>query len=44
LVGGCHHLQPRGSPKPHPQPGLVPAGCRCSHQQLAVLQGVDGRR
>jgi hypothetical protein len=26
LVRGRHHLQPRGSPKPHPQPGPVPVG------------------
>jgi hypothetical protein len=26
LVGGRHHVQPRGSPEPHPQPGSVPAG------------------
>jgi hypothetical protein len=43
LVGGRHHLQPRGSLEPHPQPGPVPAGCRSRHRQLAVLQGDDGR-
>jgi hypothetical protein len=44
LVGGRHHLQPQGSPEPHPQPRPVSAGCRPGHQQLAVLQGADGRR
>jgi hypothetical protein len=39
-----HHLQPRGSPEPHPQPGSVPAGGRPSHRERAVLEGADGRR
>jgi hypothetical protein len=34
---GHHHLQPRGSPEPHPQSGPVPAGCRSGHWQLTVL-------
>jgi hypothetical protein len=38
LVGGRHHLQSRGSPEPHPQPGPVPTGRRPGHQQCAVLQ------
>jgi hypothetical protein len=44
LVRGHHHLQPRGSPKPHPQPGSVPAGGRPGHREHAVLKGADGRR
>jgi hypothetical protein len=43
LVGGCHHLQPRGSLEQHPQPGPVPTGRRSRHRQRAVLQGADGR-
>jgi hypothetical protein len=44
LVGGRHHLQPRGSPEPHPQPGSVPAGGRPGHREHPVLEGADGRR
>jgi hypothetical protein len=44
LVGGRHHVQPRGSPEPHPQPGSVPAGGRPGHRERAVLEGADGRR
>jgi hypothetical protein len=44
LVGGHHHLQPRGSPESHPQSGPVPTGFRPGHRQRAVLQGADGRR
>jgi hypothetical protein len=44
LVGGRHHLQPRRSPEPHPQPGPVPAGGRPCHRERPVLQGADGRR
>jgi hypothetical protein len=32
LVRGRHHLQSRGSPKPHPQSGPVPAGRRPDHR------------
>jgi hypothetical protein len=44
LVGGRHHVQPRGSPEPHPQPGSVPTGGRLGHRERAVLEGADGRR
>jgi hypothetical protein len=44
LVGGRHHVQLRGSPELHPQPGSVPAGGQPSHREHAVLEGPDGRR
>jgi hypothetical protein len=44
LVGGRHHIQPRGSLEPHHQPRPVPAGCQSGNWQLAVLQGDDGLR
>jgi hypothetical protein len=44
LVGGRHHLQPRGSPEPHPQSGPVPTCGRLGHRERLALQGADGRR